>query len=673
MPRGKKDGDQGTSVEEGEDSALTFDQQMALMRARADNMKLEADLRDRQMQLETELKERQVQAQLDLVKAQQQLVRDQQALTTAPAPVPAGTAREQHRFDIYKASGLLPLYDERDVEMYLANFEKLAEASEWPREKWALILQPKLSGKAVKAVSRLSVAEIADYGVVKEAILEEYELVAEVYRLKFRACTKRNNESYADFVHFLTVQFDRWLKSENVDSFESLRQLMLKEQFSDKIPYDVKEYLLDNEADTVMKLARAADEFAAVHRAAGGGKHGANKTVASSQGSGFRPETDGGAAQGQGRGLQSTGSFSSGGQVTGNQTVGTGYTGHTQASSGRVGLSRSGNPIECWFCKGPHYRSECPKLRQDQVFTVSHVGELGKGVSEGSSEYVYSTRVKNKAGDSLILACWRDTGAEVSCLRSGSVPMSWLVPTGVSRRLASVSDREIVDVPEYLLKIESDMLEGEIKVVLTPKTFKMPSETVPLLLGNDNGPKLSMTPRQVGAVTTRRQAKLQLGITNDAVVGEAGDKIQINGAVEAGEQIQTSDAVVGEATSKARTGVAVENEERLIDVKKTINELVPHDRLVGQDGSVSASASCGSVFVLESCGKDWLHVTTDLKEELWEKNFHPDSKNTWPPTSNVLNAGSSNCGYVGVETLFPSTSVKHVGLRGGTSDSCITD
>jgi hypothetical protein len=79
---------------------------------------------------------------------------------------------------------------------------------------------------------------------------------------------------------------------------------------------------------------------------------------------------------------------------------------------------------------------------------------------------------------------------------------------------------------------------------------------------------------------------------------------------------------------------------------------------------VSASASCGSVFVLESCGKDWLHVTTDLKERLWEKNFHPDSKNTWPPTSNVLNAGSSNCNYVGVETLFSSTSVKHVGLRG---------
>jgi hypothetical protein len=122
-----------------------------------------------------------------------------------------------------------------------------------------------------------------------------------------------------------------------------------------------------------------------------------------------------------------------------------------------------------------------------------------------------------------------------------SVPMSWLVPTGVRRGLTSVSDREIVEIPEYLLKIESDMLEGEIKVVLTPKSFKMPSETVPLLLGNDYGPKLSLTPKQVGAVTTRRQAKLQrYGITNDAVAGKAGDKIQ------------TNDAVAGEATGKVR-------------------------------------------------------------------------------------------------------------------------
>jgi hypothetical protein len=88
--------------------------------------------------------------------------------------------------------------------------------------------------------SKLYLAEIANHGVVKTAILEEYELVTEVYRLKFRACTKRSNESYAYFVHFMSIQFECWNKLERVDNFASFNQVMLMEQFSDKILHEVK-------------------------------------------------------------------------------------------------------------------------------------------------------------------------------------------------------------------------------------------------------------------------------------------------------------------------------------------------------------------------------------------------------------------------------------------------
>lgn len=66
---------------------------------------------------------------------------------------------------------------------------------------------------------------------------------------------------------------------------------------------------------------------------------------------------------------------------------------------------------------------------------------------------LYSTKVKNKAVDSLTLACWRETGADTSCLRRGSVPRSWFVPTGVSQKIVGVGNNEIVEVPEYFLKI----------------------------------------------------------------------------------------------------------------------------------------------------------------------------------------------------------------------------
>ena len=51
-------------------------------------------------------------------------------------------------------------------------------------------LHSKLSGKALKAYDRLTVDEIVNYNFVKQTILDELELVAEVYRVKFRSCTQ---------------------------------------------------------------------------------------------------------------------------------------------------------------------------------------------------------------------------------------------------------------------------------------------------------------------------------------------------------------------------------------------------------------------------------------------------------------------------------------------------
>lgn len=63
-----------------------------------------------------------------------------------------------------------------------------------------------------------------------------FELVSEVCRLKFRGCSKRLLKSYADFIHAMFIHFDLCIKSEEVNDFESLEQLIMKEQFNDKVP-----------------------------------------------------------------------------------------------------------------------------------------------------------------------------------------------------------------------------------------------------------------------------------------------------------------------------------------------------------------------------------------------------------------------------------------------------
>ena len=53
-----------------------------------------------------------------------------------------------------------------------------------------MILQPKLNGKTLKAYEKLSVTDLTDYEIVKEAILDELELIAEVYRARFKNSIK---------------------------------------------------------------------------------------------------------------------------------------------------------------------------------------------------------------------------------------------------------------------------------------------------------------------------------------------------------------------------------------------------------------------------------------------------------------------------------------------------
>ena len=78
-------------------------------------------------------------------------------------------------------------------------------------------MQPKLSGEILKTYDCLTVDEIVHYNVVKQTILDELELMADVYRVKFRTYTKRVTKTYCDFAYYISMQFDRWIKAEQIN------------------------------------------------------------------------------------------------------------------------------------------------------------------------------------------------------------------------------------------------------------------------------------------------------------------------------------------------------------------------------------------------------------------------------------------------------------------------
>ena len=89
-------------------------------------------------------------------------------------------------FDPARNVGLVPPFQEKEVDKYFAHFEKVADSLNWPKESWVLLLQSVLVGKVQENFAHLSVKQSSNYEHVKEAVLKAYELVTAAYRQKFR-------------------------------------------------------------------------------------------------------------------------------------------------------------------------------------------------------------------------------------------------------------------------------------------------------------------------------------------------------------------------------------------------------------------------------------------------------------------------------------------------------
>ena len=141
---------------------------------------------------------------------------------------------------------LVPPFDETLILEFFDRFEKIAGGNKWPKDRWSTLVQTRLKGKALKAYDSLTHEESQNYETLKKAVLRAYEMRPEAYRQKFRTSRKRPNDSYVDFARQITDEFDQWMRSEDVcDSYVKLKELVILENFLDKIDADLRTYLAD--------------------------------------------------------------------------------------------------------------------------------------------------------------------------------------------------------------------------------------------------------------------------------------------------------------------------------------------------------------------------------------------------------------------------------------------
>ena len=199
--------------------------------------------------------------ELELLKMKQQLQEQQsQNLQLFAVLKDSLNTGKKSELDCLRRVDFLPKYVEGDnINSYLLQFEQSARGV-FPEEIWARLLLVKLTGAARDAVQALPIEEQAIYARVKEAIELKFRKIPEYYRRGFRNLEK-GSSTHVEFLSKLIQRQKSWLDSEEVNDFEDLKRLILKEAFFSKIFPDVREYLNDK-TGSLQELALLADKYA---------------------------------------------------------------------------------------------------------------------------------------------------------------------------------------------------------------------------------------------------------------------------------------------------------------------------------------------------------------------------------------------------------------------------
>ena len=452
-------------------------------------------------------------------------------------------------FDPARNIRLVPPFQEKEVDKYFAHFEKVADSLNWPKESWVLLLQSVLVGKAQEIYGSLSVEQSSNYEHVKEAILKAYELVPEAYRQKFRNYLKYDSRTHVEFAREKENLFNRWCHSKKIgQDFKKLKQMVLLEEFKDKVRPDIRSHLDEQKVEELEKAAKMADDYALTHKMSSKSGNPQQKRY---HGSGNRENISRNMddRKRQGKSTENVGLVS---KVEPLKPISCGHCGkpgHIITNCWKLGgktpcehcgrfnhksedcriaknkLQKEVKPTGLTSLKGlkvsPFNESENSKgVKVKPLIDRNNLVEKNKGIKVNplhndksciedkispnkESDYMenykpfISEGVVSLVGDensSQKVKILRDTGATQSLMLDSVLPLTENSFTGANVLISGV-EMGILEVPLHEVNIKSSLINGNIVIGMRPS---LPVEGISLILGNDlAGEKVMVDPRVV--------------------------------------------------------------------------------------------------------------------------------------------------------------------------------
>ena len=171
--------------------------------------------------------------------------------------------------DLLKFKKLVPIWveDPSEIENFFRAYEQSCKDYNFPPDKWAMLVRSAFTkGKARECVLSMSEEDINNYQVIKEAILLIYAQIPENYRKRFRQTTMKSEQTHLDFMKQQERLLERWMKARKVETLKDMKNLIVVEDFMDKIRSDVRLHIAERDISSPTEVAKVAEQFILCHK-----------------------------------------------------------------------------------------------------------------------------------------------------------------------------------------------------------------------------------------------------------------------------------------------------------------------------------------------------------------------------------------------------------------------
>ena len=148
----------------------------------------------------------------------------------------------------------------------MERFERSATGEKWAKGDWAIRLSALLKGRTLEIFSRLPQEQALDYDQLKVALLQNYQMTEDGYRVRFRTCRPEKQETPTQFASRNKSYFENWVRLSKIPKdYDHLMDLLLREQFVNSCSRECTVYLKERTCSNMEEMCGHAEKFVEAH------------------------------------------------------------------------------------------------------------------------------------------------------------------------------------------------------------------------------------------------------------------------------------------------------------------------------------------------------------------------------------------------------------------------